>query len=102
TSEGLVPQDLDGEGDVYDARLGSGFAPASAPVEPCSGDACQCPLTNPAPLLVPGSAVQTPGGNLPAPAPVKAATPKKKTTVRCARGKRMQHHECVRQKKTKS
>ena len=28
----------------------------------CAGDACQGPLTNPAPLLVPGSVSQAPGG----------------------------------------
>ena len=58
TSQGLVPQDTDGADDVYDARLGGGFPLPPAPVQPCAGDACQGPLTNPAPLLVPGSAVR--------------------------------------------
>jgi hypothetical protein len=67
TPVGLVPQDTDGAPDVYDARLGGGFPQPPVAVEPCSGDACQGPLTNPAPLLVPGSEVQAAGGNLPAP-----------------------------------
>lgn len=63
TSQGLAPQDGDGATDVYDARANGGFAPAPAPRQPCSGDACQGPLTNPAPLLVPGSVSQAPGGS---------------------------------------
>lgn len=76
TAQGLVPQDTDGAPDVYDARIGGGFPPLEAQREPCSGDACQGPLTNPAPLLVPGSEAQAAGENLPAPA--KKATAKKK------------------------
>jgi hypothetical protein len=76
TSEGLVAGDTDGAPDVYDARLGGGFPePASAP-EPCSGDACQGPLTNPAPLLVPGSVSQAPGENASPPAAADTTKPK--------------------------
>lgn len=75
TTQGLVPQDVDGQPDVYDARLGGGFAPQPAAVEPCAGDACQGPLTNPAPLLVPGS-VSQPAEELIA-TPKKAAPPRK-------------------------
>ncbi len=64
TEEGLVPQDTDGLDDVYDARLGEGFAPAAAGARPCQGDACQGALSEPAPLLVPGSASQVPGENV--------------------------------------
>jgi hypothetical protein len=76
TTQSLVPQDTDGQEDVYDARIEGGFPPAPAEREPCKGDACYGPLTNPAPLLVPGSVPQTPGENLP---PLKKATPKKLT-----------------------
>jgi hypothetical protein len=95
TPQGLVSQDGDGAPDVYDARLGvRGFPPPAAEREPCSGDACQGPLTNPAPLLVPGSVSQTPGGNFAAPASkrtVKArkAKPKRK---RGKRGKASRRH----------
>jgi hypothetical protein len=81
TSQGLVPQDNDGAPDVYDARLDGGFAPAPAPVRECSADACQGPLTNPAPLLVPGSVVQEPGESLPMPE-VATAKPKTKSKVK--------------------
>ena len=83
TAQGLVSQDTDGEADIYDARLGGGFPSPAAPLQECSGDACQGPLTNPAPLLVPGSVVQAPGDRvapaLAAPAvKAKQAKPKKK------------------------
>jgi hypothetical protein len=100
TSQGLVPQDTDGVGDIYDARLEheSGFSQAPVEPEECSGDGCQGPLTNPAPLLVPGSAVQAPGGNL---AASPAATTPKKAAPRCAKGKRRSPGKCLKVK-TKS
>ncbi|HEY5194268.1 MAG TPA: hypothetical protein VIJ39_10410 [Solirubrobacteraceae bacterium] len=81
TAQGLVPGDTDGATDIYDARMDGGFPLASALPRPCEGDGCQGPLTNPAPLLVPGSVPQVPGGNFAPPVskPVKAkAKPKKK------------------------
>jgi hypothetical protein len=85
TVQGLLPQDTDGARDVYDARLGAGFAIGPAGTQPCSGDACQGPLTNPAPLLVPGSVSQTAGENIvptTKKATVKKATKKKKKKVK--------------------
>lgn len=76
TSAGLVPQDTDGALDVYDARMEGGFPESAAEREPCASDACKGPLMSPAPLLVPGSASQAAGENLPPPA---RATPKKLT-----------------------
>jgi hypothetical protein len=81
TSQGLVSQDTDGLQDIYDARIGGGFLPVPAVRQPCSGDACQGPLTNPVPLLVPGSVVQAPNGNFVAPA-VKRVVKSNKTKVR--------------------
>ncbi|HSZ70926.1 MAG TPA: hypothetical protein VK756_11270 [Solirubrobacteraceae bacterium] len=95
TSQGLVPQDTDSENDIYDARLGGGFPAAPAAQRPCSGDACQGPLTNPQPLLVPGSVSQAPGENLPATVPV--VTPKR-VTVKCAKNKRSSHGKCLERK----
>jgi hypothetical protein len=83
SSQGLVPQDMDGEPDVYDARIGGGFPQPPVPPAPCSGDACQGPLTNPAPLLVPGSVSQTAGENL-SPPPKKSV----KAKVKATRGKK--------------
>jgi hypothetical protein len=94
TSQGLVPQDVDGAPDVYDARLGGGFAPLPASPEPCSGDACQGPLTNPVPLLVPSSVSQTPGENL---RPPKKGTSRK---AKCRRGyKHDKRGRCAKTKK---
>jgi hypothetical protein len=97
TTQGLVPQDTDGQADVYDARLGGGFPPVPAEQQPCSGDACQGPLTNPAPLLVPGSVSQAPGGNLPAPAVTPTVKPKPKSKpVSCKKGFTKKHNKCVK------
>jgi hypothetical protein len=76
-AQGLVAQDTDGAPDLYDARMEEGFPPTPAPREQCSGDACYGPLSNPAPLLVPGSVVQAPGGNLAQTAPKLAVKAKK-------------------------
>ncbi len=79
TSAGLVPEDTDGKADVYDARLGGGFPSVPASVRECSGDACQGPLTNPAPLLVPGSVSQASGENF---APVSSPVAKAKAKAK--------------------
>ncbi len=99
TSQGLVAQDTDGVPDIYDARIGGGF-PSSAGERQasCEGDACQGPLTNPAPLLVPGSAVQAPGENLPAPPPATVKAKTKAKITRCAKGKKLTHGKCVKPK----
>jgi hypothetical protein len=98
TVQGLVPQDTDGLPDIYDARLGGGFPPQPAERRPCEGDGCQGPLTNPAPLLVPGSVTQAPGGNLLAPA--AAVKPKSKPKPACKRGYKFDKHgKCVKVKR---
>jgi hypothetical protein len=94
TSQGLVPQDTESDLDVYDARLGGGFPPSPAERQQCSSDACQGPLTNPAPLLVPGSVSQAPGQSFVAPAPTKAAVkPKAKA---CKKGYVKKKGKCVK------
>jgi hypothetical protein len=98
TTAGLVAQDTDGLGDIYDARLGGGFAQPPAAREACSSDACQGPLTNPAALLVPGSVSQAPEAGVPA----AAATPPKSTarakSARCRKGYVKKGRKCVRVK----
>ncbi len=89
TVEGLVPQDTDGAPDIYDARIeepGKEFPTAPAKRRSCEGDGCQGPLTNPAPLLVPGSVVQTPGQNIMA--PTSKPTVKHKKTTKSKPGKK--------------
>lgn len=95
TIQGLVSQDSDGLRDVYDARLAGGFPAIPSAPEECSADACQGALSTPAALLVPGSAVQTPGENVVAPVPAKGMTPKK-ATPKCAKGKKLSHDRCVK------
>jgi hypothetical protein len=99
TTQQLVPQDSDnGLADVYDARLGGGFPSPPAPREPCSSDACQGPLTNPAPLLVPGSVAQSPGDSGP---PLVAPKLAAKKTVKCAKGRMLAHGKCVKSKRSR-
>jgi hypothetical protein len=101
TTQGLVPQDTDGLFDIYDARMGGGFPLAPAPRQPCSSDACQGALSTPAPLLVPGSVSQAPGGNFAAP-PSKPTPSVKKATPKCPKGKKLSHGKCVKTKKAKA
>jgi hypothetical protein len=101
TVQGLVPQDTDGQEDVYDARLGEGLPAPSTPPQPCAGDACQGPLTNPAPLLVPGSVWQAPADNLPAAAPAPTVRPPVKL-VRCKRGYVKRRGRCVKGHKARN
>lgn len=53
TAGGLDPADRDGSYDVYDVRVGGGFA--ATPVTGCDGDGCQPPVTPGAPPSGPGS-----------------------------------------------
>jgi hypothetical protein len=91
TSQGLVEQDVDGADDVYDARVGGGFPAPAEPPQSCSSDGCQGPLSTPAPLLVPITAIQQAPGNLAAPSkrPLKKhaakAKPRRKKQKRKAR-----------------
>jgi hypothetical protein len=88
TAEGLVPGDTDGLRDIYDTRIGGGFPETPTPRQSCSSDACQGPLTNPTPLLVPASTVQTAGENFPSPAKKKAIKKRAKRKTNHARGNR--------------
>ena len=49
THSQLVGQDNDTAGDIYDARIGGGFAEPARPVE-CEGDACSTPFAPPSDL----------------------------------------------------
>ena len=55
TTGRLVPQDKDGFTDIYDARVGGGFAEPPPPPPPCSGDDCKPPPTPPPPEEQPGT-----------------------------------------------
>jgi hypothetical protein len=95
TTQSLLAQDTDVLYDVYDAREGEGFPVAPAPLQTCSGDACQGPLTSPEPVLVPASVVQQPGGNY----AVKPATGKIVKKQRgCRAGLVKKKGRCVKRK----
>lgn len=55
TRDRLVKQDVDSAYDLYDARVGGGFADPLAEVPPCAGEACRGPITPSTSVSVPGS-----------------------------------------------
>ena len=99
TSDSLLTSDVDGgQPDIYDARVNGGFP--SVPAPGCEGTGCQTVL-NPPPALgsSSGSATVIGNSNL-TPPPATAVTPKK-TTVKCAKGKKLSHGKCVKSKAKK-
>jgi hypothetical protein len=77
TTDGLVSQDTDnGDTDVYDARMGGGFAQPVSATAGCSGDGCQAPPSPPPLLAAVGSATLQGQGNLAIQS--HPATPKRK------------------------
>jgi hypothetical protein len=73
TQDRLAASDGDAVADLYNARIGGGFA--VVPREECEGDACQPPLT-PAPLPAnPGTEQFSGPGNRPQSAPDEETTP---------------------------
>lgn len=70
TAKRLVPRDTDTAFDVYDARVGGGFAEASEVASSCKAEACRPAVTPPAPFPEPGTAsFAGPGNAKEAPAP---------------------------------
>jgi hypothetical protein len=76
TRDQLVPQDTDGENDLYDARVNGGF-PAPSPVPPCTGDGCR-PATTPAPPAPTVATITFSGPSNPTPPKPPSASKKKK------------------------
>lgn len=93
TSQSLLPEDGDTDNDIYDARLGGGLAAAPAPRQPCASDSCQGPLTNPQPLLVPGSVSQAPEQAL---TTSFASAGAKALPIKCARGSKSSRGRCIK------
>jgi hypothetical protein len=94
----LLPTDNDAAGDIYDARIGGGFAVPAKRVE-CEGDACSTPASPPLDAT-PSSFTFAGAGNLapaPAPGPV-TLTVKKQAVKRCPRGRVLSHHRCVKRR----
>ncbi len=63
TRRRLTSSDHDQLVDLYDARVGGGFAPPAPPPAPCSGDACQGPVSRAPVESVPSSTAQHGSGN---------------------------------------
>jgi hypothetical protein len=101
TADQLVPQDLDTEVDIYDARIDGGFPAPVSLLPSCSGDACQGELSSAPVLLSPGSEFQA-GGNPPLTGsePAPAAKPKSKP-AKCRQGFVKKKTKCVKAKSTK-
>ncbi len=101
TADQLLPEDAGNNVMVWDARIGGGYPVPSAP-PPCdNGDACKPPPTpQPAVLGVPASATFSgPGDLTPTPSFVEEKPSSTTKTVKCAKGKRLSHGKCVKQKK---
>lgn len=89
TRSGMVGADTNNGLDLYDARIGGGFAEAPVP-DPCaSGEACQGPLSAPPPSQSPASV------NFAGPGNPKAPT-------KCRKGKVRQKGKCVKKAKKAS
>jgi hypothetical protein len=94
----LAPQDSDTNADIYDARIGGGFATPVVPPE-CSSDGCQGPLSGSPVLLSPGSEFQAGGGNVaqpPSSSTTMKARPKAKRVKAKAKRRRMRGRKAIR------
>jgi hypothetical protein len=101
TADQLVPQDLDTEVDLYDARIDGGFPAPASLLPTCQGDACQGPLTGAPVLLSPGSEFQA-GGNPPLVETSSAPKPKPKAKAKgCKKGQMKRRGRCVKSPKAK-
>lgn len=89
TSRGLTGFEQDGLANLYDARIGGGFAPPSPPVH-CAEDSCQGPLQAPPAAAPPSSAGFSGRGN--GAPPPKRARP-------CARKRGKAKRRCVRKQR---
>jgi hypothetical protein len=91
----LVPQATAEFSNIYDARIGGGFAPASGAPE-CSS--CQG-VGSPPPLFSTPASETFAGSGNPVPAPAHSSPlPPAKKTARCPKGKHRSHGRCVRVK----
>lgn len=103
TRERLVPSDRDNGSDLYDARIGGGFATAGEAV-PCSGETCRGPLGAP-PASGPGVATLW-AGEESRPPPARRARNRCRARSRRATGSRAKnvngHKRCRARKRGQS
>jgi sugar lactone lactonase YvrE len=92
TDEPLVAQDVNGERDIYDARIGGGFSSQSTPpVAPCSGEGCHGLAPTPPSAGLIGSESAT-----------DAAQKKRQHRHRCKKGRVRAKGKCVKRKGRKA
>jgi hypothetical protein len=100
SADELVPADTDGaQRDIYDARVGGGFAPAPASTPECQGEGCQGTFSSAPGPVAPGSLTQAPEASVSA--PVTTSTSRKNTKkkpTKCAKGKKRRQGKCVTSK----
>jgi hypothetical protein len=109
TGQSLLRADTRADYDLYDARVGGGFASQSEAVQPPSCEAleaCHPPPSEPPAQSSAASAALFGAGNL-ASAPVqpvvnKPAKKKTKKATKCPKGKKLSHGKCVKKKPKKS
>ncbi len=100
TADQLVPQDIDTELDIYDARIGGGF-PASAVSPPCLGEECHgIPAGTPAAPSAPTATFNGQGNIAPVAPAVKKKTVKCKKVVVKKKGKKKT--ECLKKSKKRA
>ncbi len=98
--EQLVKQDTDGLIDVYDARVGGGFASESEAPE-CHGEACQ-PTISPLTAFSSGTSGFLDAGNIePENQPENKPAKIQRKAQQCAKGKIKQKGRCVVKRKAK-
>jgi hypothetical protein len=96
TAESLIPEDP-GLVDLYDARLGGGFAPR-AQVAPCQGEACQSPAAPPTDRTPASAAFHGAGNRAKARGcPAGARKVRKAGKARCVKAKKSKKHKRKRQ-----
>jgi hypothetical protein len=78
TREALVSQDGDENDDMYDARVGGGFAATGVTAPACIGESCKAPPGQPPVFGAPASTATIGAGNVVAGPATVAVTPKKK------------------------
>ncbi len=92
TSSSLLPRDY-GLADIYDARVGGGFAEPPAPAAQCEGEACQSAPEAPNDPTPASESFQGAGN-------VREEAVPKGTKLRCAKGKIKRHGRCVRKQRS--
>jgi hypothetical protein len=107
TQQQLVPSDVDGALDLYDARINGGVR-ASVPEVPCEGEACHGAPSSTQVLGGSGTATVPGSGDLvsplPSAAPPKAASPTSKQKAkpkRCKRRTTLEHGRCVKRRRSR-